>query len=136
MPFDYLSSTLPPPDEIEKLIVRTSITNSFPATAWPQIYLLDANYVLLDSLFTGTEKIEGASDTNGDGKADPQKQAPIDIDLPRSRMENLLNTRHILVKGRITTTDFPAIDVKLYSSYFLDYNVGMIAQLKLKTGNR
>lgn len=135
MPFDYLSSTLPPPDELEKLIVRTSITNSFPATAWPQIYLLDANYMMLDSLFTGTEKIEGASDTNGDGKADPQNQPPIDIDLPRSKIDNLLNTRYILAKGRITTTDFPAIDVKLYSSYFLDYKVGVIAQLKIKTGN-
>lgn len=134
MPFDYLSSTLPPPDELEKLIVRTSITNSFPATVWPQIYLLDENYLMLDSLFTGTEKIEGAGDTNGDGKADPQKQSPIDINLPRSKIDNLLNTRYILAKGRIATTDFPAIDVKLYSSYFLDYKVGLIAQLKIKTG--
>jgi hypothetical protein len=134
MPFDYLSSALPPPEELEKVIVRTSITNSFPASAWPQIYLLDANYNMLDSLFTGTEKIEGAGDTNGDGKADPLKQSPIDINLPRSRIDNLLNTRYIIVKGRITTTDFPAIDVKLYSSYFLDYKVGLIAQLKINTG--
>jgi hypothetical protein len=134
MDFDYLSSALPPPEEIEKLIVRTSITNSFPVTAYPQIYLLDAGYVVLDSLFTGTQKIEGATDTNGDGKADPHKQPPIDIDLPRSRIDNLLNTRYIIVKGRIMTTDFPSQDVKFYSSYFLDYNVGVIAQLKILTG--
>ena len=134
MVFDYLSSALPPPDELEKLIVRTSITNSFPATVWPQIYLLDANYVLLDSLFTGTEKIEGASDTNGDGKAEPQKQPALDIVLPRSKIDNLLNSRYIIAKGRITTTGFPTADIKLYSSYYLDYKVGVIAQLKIKTG--
>jgi hypothetical protein len=134
MPFDYLSSTLPPPDELEKLIVRTSIVNSFPVTVWPQIYLLDQNYALLDSLFTGTEKIEGASDTNGDGKTDPQKQPPIDIELPRVKIDNLLNSRYIIAKGRITTTGFPAADIKLYSSYYLDYKVGVIAQLKIKTG--
>jgi hypothetical protein len=39
-----------------------------------------------------------------------------------------------VVKGRILTTDFPMQDVKLYSSYFLDYNAGLIARLKIKTG--
>ena len=132
--FDYLSSSLPPPEEIEKLVVRTSITNSFPITAYPQIYLLDENRVLIDSLFTGSEMVEGASDTNGDGIADPAKQDPIDIDLPRSRIDNLMDARYILIKGSIMTTDFPSIDVKLYSTYFLDYNVGIIAQLKIQTG--
>lgn len=136
MDFDYLNSTLPPPEEIERLIIRTSITNSFPVTAYPQIYLLDANRMLLDSLFTGSQKIEGATDTNGDGKADPHKQPPIDIDLPRSRIDNLLNTRYLLVKGSIMTTDFPLLDVKLYTTYFLDCNIGLIAQLKINTGKR
>ncbi|MBI5009289.1 MAG: hypothetical protein HZB98_06505, partial [Bacteroidia bacterium] len=132
--FDYLSSSLPPPEEIEKLIIRTSITNSFPLTAHPQIYLLDENRVLIDSLFTGAEKIEGATDTNGDGKADPLKQSPIDIELTRSEIDNLLDARLLLIKASIVTTDFPGIDVKLYSTYYLDYNVGLIAQIKVKTG--
>jgi len=132
--FDYLSSSLPPPEEIEKLIIRTSITNSFPLTAHPQIYLLDENRILIDSLFTGTEKIEGATDTNGDGKADPLKQAPLDVELTRAEIDNLFDARFLLIKGSIMTTDFPGIDVKLYSTYFLDYNVGLIAQIKVKTG--
>jgi len=132
--FNYLSSGIPPPDQVEKLIVRTSITNSFPVSVYPQIYLMDGNFLLLDSLFTGTEKIEGAVDINGDGKADPQKQPPIDVILPRSRIDNLLNTKYLVTKGRIKTTDFPALDVKLYSTYYLDFNVGVIAQLKIKTG--
>jgi hypothetical protein len=134
--FDYLNSAIPPPEEVERLIVRTSITNSFPVTVYPQIYLLDENLLMLDSLFTGTEKIEGATDTNGDGIADPHKQPPIDIDLPRSDIDNLLSARYLLVRGRLMTTDFPDLDVKLYSSYFLDLNIGVIAQLKINTGQR
>lgn len=134
MTFDYLSSSLPPPEELEKLIVRSSIINSFPVSAQPQIYLLDENQVLLDSLFSWNEVIEGAADTNGDGKADPHKSAPIDIDLPRSKIDALFDTRYIIVKARLSTTDYPDTDVKLYSSYYLDYNVGVIAQLKIKTG--
>lgn len=134
MDFDYLSSSLPPPEEIERLIIRTSITNSFPVEASPQIYLMNAGRVIIDSLFTGTERIEGAVDTNGDGKADPHRQSPIDIDLPRSRIDNFFNTRYLLIKSRLMTTDFPAQDVKLYSSCFLDYEIGLIASLKIKTG--
>ena len=132
--FDELSSELPPPEEVERLIVRISMTNSFPVTVYPQIYLFDENFMMLDSLFTGTQKIDGATDTNGDGRADPQKQPPIDIDLPRSKIDNLLNSRYLLAKGRIMTTDFPALDVKLYSTYYLDLNIGLIAQLKINTG--
>ena len=134
MEFDYLSSSVPPPDELERLIVRSGIINSFPVTAQPQIYLLNQNRILLDSLFTGTVIIEGANDTNGDGKADPHKMPPIDIDLPRSKIDALFETRYIIIKARLNTTDYPSQDVKLYSSYFLKYNVGLIAQLKIKTG--
>jgi hypothetical protein len=132
--FDYLGSSLPPPEEIEKLIIRLSITNSFPVTAYPQIYLLDESRIVIDSLFTGVENIQGATDTNGDGKADPSKQEPLDIELTRTEIDNLFDTRFLLVKGSIMTTDFPNINVRLYSTYFLDYNVGLIAQIKVTTG--
>jgi hypothetical protein len=132
--FDYLSTSLPDPKELERLIVHINITNSFPVSLVPQIYLLDENRVLLDSLFTGVENIEGASDINGDGIADPHVQDPIDIDLPRVKIDNLKRTRYLITKGKIMTTNFPAEDVKFYTFYFLDYNIGLIAQLKIKTG--
>jgi hypothetical protein len=132
--FDYLSTTLPAPKELERVIVHLNITNSFPVTLYPQIYLLDENRMLLDSLFTGEEKIEGASDTNNDGIADPHKQDPIDIDLTRDKIDNLSNTHYLITRGKIMTTNFPVQDVKFYLSYYLDYNIGLIAQLKINTG--
>jgi hypothetical protein len=134
MKFDYLSTTLPAPEELERVIVRINITNSFPVAMNSQIYMLDENRVLLDSLFTQEIKIEGATDTDNDGMADPHQQDMIDVDLPRAKID-ILNTTHFLVtKGRITTTDFPVKDVKFYISYYMDYNIGLIAQLKINTG--
>jgi hypothetical protein len=134
MQFDYLSTTLPAPEELERVIVRINITNSFPVAMNSQIYMLDENRVLLDSLFTHEIKIEGASDTNNDGMADPHQQDMIDVDLPRSKIDILNNTYFLVTKGRITTTDFPVKDVKFYISYYMDYNIGLIAQLKINTG--
>lgn len=134
MSFDYLSTTLPAPEELERVIVRINITNSFPVAMSSQIYLLDQNRLLLDSLFTQEIKIEGASDTNNDGIADPHEQNTIDVDLPRSKIDVLNNTYFLVTKGKITTTDFPTKDVKFYLSYYMDYNIGLIAQLKINTG--
>jgi hypothetical protein len=134
MSFDYLNTSLPQPKELEKVIVRINITNSFPVAVYPQIYLLDENRMLLDSIFTGKETIEGAVDLNNDGIADPHKQDPVDIELSRSRIDNLFKTRFLVTKGKILTTNYPDEDVKFYSTYFLDYNVGVISQLNIDTG--
>ena len=135
IPFNYTGPELPSAEELESVIVRTSIINSFPADVWPQIYFLDGSYQVIDSLFTGTEKIDGATDNNGDGKADPNRQSPLDVLLPRSKIDNLLNTSYLRVKARISTTRFPNTDVKVYPSSFIDLRIGVIAKLKLDTGD-
>ncbi|TAL78317.1 MAG: hypothetical protein EPN88_02220 [Bacteroidetes bacterium] len=134
--FNYLSTTLPVPEELERVIVHINITNSFPVTIYPQVFLLDENRVLLDSLFTGNEKVEGASDTNNDGIADPLVQDPVNIDLPRAKIDILNRTRYLVTRGKIMTTNYPVQDVRFYSSYYLNYNIGLIAQLKINTGSK
>jgi len=134
--FDYLSTTLPVPEEIEQLIVQLNITNSFPVTLKPQVYLLDENRIMLDSLFNGSEEIKGATDTNGDGKADPYIQDPLYIDLPRKKIDAMGETHYLITKGELTTTDYPSTDVKFFSTYYLDYIVGLIAHLKINAGGK
>jgi hypothetical protein len=90
--------------------------------------------ILLDSLFKGEEMIEGATDLNGDGKTDPHIQDPVDIDLPRPTIDMLYHTRYLVTRGKILTTNFPDEDVRFYMSCFLDYNAGLLARLKIKTG--
>jgi hypothetical protein len=132
--FDFINSTIPAPEELERLIVRTNITNSFPVAMNAQIYMLDQNKVLLDSLFTQAITIEGAADINGDGLTDPHAQDAIDVDLPRNKIEMLNTTRFLVTKGWIATTDYPLKDVKFYIYQYLDFNIGLIAQLKINTG--
>jgi hypothetical protein len=134
--FDYMSNSLPAPEEIERAIIRISTTNGFPVTVIPQAYFLDGNGMLLDSLFEGPQQLQGASDNNGDGKADPTKMSPLDIDLPRDKIDILEATRFIITRGKVTTTNYPDEDVKFYSDYFLDYNIGLIVQLKINTGEK
>jgi len=134
--FNYLKTALPVPEELERVIIHINITNDFPVTVYPQVYLLDENHMLLDSLFAGNEKIEGATDSNNDGFADPHKLDPLDIDLPRAKIDILNKIRFLITKGKIMTTSFPNQDVKFYLSYYLDYNIGLIAQLKINTGRK
>lgn len=134
--FDYLSTALPVPEEIEQLIVQLNITNCFPVALKPQVYLLNENRILLDSLFTGSEEIEGATDTNGDGKADPHIQDPLYINLTRKKIDALGETYYLITKGELTTTNYPSADVKFYATCYLDYMIGLIAQLQINTGGK
>ncbi len=132
--FDFINTTIPAPEELERLIVRLNITNSFPVAMKAQVYLLGQNRVLLDSLFTSEITFDGAVDTNGDGLTDPHAQDVIDVDLPKNKIEILNNTHFLVTKGWIATTDYPLKDVKFYISHYLDFNIGLIAQLKINTG--
>ncbi len=134
MSFNYPKTSLLAPDRLEQLIIHINITNSFPVSVQPQIYLLDGNNMLIDSLFTGNLKIEGATDINNDGIADPHLQDPLDIVLSGSRIDNLYKTRRFLVKGKLSTTNFPVDDVRFYLSYFLDIKLGLIGKLKINPG--
>ena len=132
--FDYLSASLPVPEELDSLIARIRITNSFPVSVAPQVYLLDQNKVLLDSLIRKEQIIEGAVDTNDDGKVDPSPKT-IEVPVSRSTINILGKTRYLVTKGSLMTTGFlDNKDVKFYLSYYLEYNIGLIAQLKIKTG--
>jgi hypothetical protein len=100
----------------------------------PQAYFLDGNGTLLDSLFTEEQQIAGAEDTDGDGIADAKKLPPTDIELPHEKISLLEQTRYIVTRGKVITSNYPDEEVKFYSSYYLDYHVGLILQVKTNTG--
>jgi hypothetical protein len=132
--FSYLGTSLPVPREIDSLIVRLIVWNQFPVSVKPQIYLLDENRLLLDSLFHDEQAIDGAKETDSDGKFKPLEQK-ISIGLSAETIQYLTQTHYIVTSGKIETSNFPDY-VKFYTDYILKYNIGLIAQLTINTGEK
>lgn len=103
---------LPFPDGIQLFLIRANIHNAFPIDATVHIHLLDAQYQIIDSIWTTRPgeigrkpfEIEGAP-VNSAGHVIRPEVAQLEIPLSRGQIENLEKTRHIKIKGILNTSD-------------------------------
>jgi hypothetical protein len=128
-----------PPEEIKRLAFRLNFTNGLPIDIYAQMYFTDENYAVLDSIFDEPRIVEGAMDNDGDGKVDPIQNNPIEVEFPRTKIDNISETRYIFLTGKISTTNYdmvPPENVKFYKDYFIDVYIGVIGDIELNsTGN-
>ncbi len=131
-----------PPEEIKSLTFRLNCTNGLPLNIFMQVFFADENGLVLDSLFTDLQDplrlVPGATDTDGDGKADPLEAEPVEIKMDRERIDNISSTRYIFLYSRLTTTGYdniPPVNVRLYTDYFFTAHLGAIAELDVNSEN-
>lgn len=123
-------------EQIQRLIFRLNITNGFPVEIDTRVYFADNEYSILDSMFTSTEKIIGASDTDGDGIADPNEDQTVDVELDSERVDKIQDAKYLIMQGRISTTNAdssPPESHKFYSDYKIEAYIGVIADLELNS---
>lgn len=129
-----------PPEEIKSLTFRLNFINGLPVDIGFQVYFLDGSGTRLDSLFNDLQDplrlVPGATDTNGDGKADPRTADPIEIVIDRDRIDNISSTRYLFLEGRFTTVGFdnePPGNVRFFTDYFFTAHLGVIAELDVNS---
>lgn len=136
--FNFESFYDNPPEEIQRLAFRINAINGFPVNINMQGYFMDENFTVLDSMFNSMNDegriITGATDTDGDGKVDPYENDPVEIEFTREKIDNISESKYLVVQGRLNTTNFEQKEnVKIYTSYFLDAYIGIIGNLEVNT---
>ncbi len=120
-------------DEIDNALVRTRVENGFPIQAELQLVFTDGNFMPLDSLYSqGQEIIIPSAPVGSNGRSTSTALKDTDTELTQSRFQNLVNTKHILVKARLETTNGSAAapdTITFLPSYKLDIAVGIKAQI-------
>ncbi len=121
-------------EELKQLTFRLNFKNGFPVEINSQIYFADASYQILDSLFIDDNLIEGAIDSDGDEIFEPVDSPVLSVTIDRDKVEKIESTKYILIRGRIATTDAAQKqNVKFYSFYTLEANLGVIATIETNT---
>ncbi len=92
--------------------------NGFPFDAGLQIYTLNENNVVTDSLFAYANTIDEAP-INSSLRATGKKLTKIVIPISESRMNLLFNTPKVVLKAKFNTSAQPQY-IKIYSDYSLD----------------
>lgn len=120
--------------EVESVLLRINIKNGFPVNVKMQLVFLDENYNPLDSLFAkGFEEIMLPGQVDATGKVIAPTSKISDVVFDQARVPNLLNARHVVVKGEAESLEGTTGKVvKIYDTYKLDVKLGLQVQGSIK----
>lgn len=120
---------------IKRALVRIDIQNGFPTEAYGQIYFVDNNYNILDSLFyTYEERVLAAADVDANGRVLDYSRKVTKIEYDNDRLEKLRNCTHVIYGAQANTTDAttdPDKVVKIYSDYRVKFDIGFEVDLEV-----
>ncbi|OFX76498.1 MAG: hypothetical protein A2X12_02950 [Bacteroidetes bacterium GWE2_29_8] len=121
-------------EKIEAVKFKINIENGFPVETFMQVYFVDENYNLLDSIFAGgfTKAIKSAITDPATERVTSSVKSVIEANMTKDRLQNIYKVKYIFAKAVLNTEDNATKDVKFYSDYFLDVKIGVQAQFKLE----
>ena len=131
--FQFTDFYDPATQKIKKMSFALDFINSFPIEVDAQIYFIDENRILLDSMFDKPFTLQGGEDMDNDGKTDPSLSETTIVEIDSEKLERIKSTRYLLNKAMVHTTNSdasPPQNVKFYSDYSLKANLGAIFEME------
>lgn len=118
--------------DIEYMLFRVNILNGFPVDVNFQIYFVDDQYRVLDSLLSASSLIlqSGIVGPAPDYKVIQPGSKMTDLVLNESRVSRISNCKHLIERSSFSTTNQGSQIVKIYSDYYIDFRLGFQFQLK------
>jgi hypothetical protein len=136
IPFSLASTTSKSTstDAIQSGVLTLIASNGFPMQANVQLYFLDGNYNVLDSLLTSTASI-AAGQLNNNCMVVSPTQSKIPAAFNETQLNQIKLAKYALVKAYFTTV--PNSQCSNYVTIYSDYNLGIAitGQFNYYTGN-
>lgn len=96
---------------------KLNTKNYFPFDVAVQIYFVDENLTVTDSLLSNTEKILLAGSINSDGRVIFPQEKITYIDFTQNRINNLKESRFLILQLKANSTNSGNDNIQLYSDY-------------------
>ena len=109
--YDFNGSKL---EEVEYALFRLGSSNGFPINAHIQLYFLDNNGALIDSLIYDDSKVLEAGLTNDIGKVTEPTAKDIDVLVPKNRLGPISTSTRILLRATLDTPENDTRSVRIY----------------------
>ncbi|HTB31704.1 MAG TPA: hypothetical protein VK808_06740 [Bacteroidia bacterium] len=100
-----------------KLTIYAS--NGFPFSAGLQMYLLNQNNVVFDSIFIPTQTIAAGIVNPSTGKVTTAQNSVLTVSLDVMRTQELFNTKNAILYAKFNMGSLPSTYVSIYSNYQL-----------------
>lgn len=118
-------------DHVEWILFKLYTNNMFPVDGDVQLYFCDSNYVVVDSLLNPFDRVLNAA-TPGpapDYIVINSREKLVEQTIEGPRIDNLVPTKHIIIRARLDTYNSGLDLVKIYSYYRLDVRLSAQVQL-------
>ena len=119
-------------EEIIRVMFRINTYNGFPAYANAQVYFLDINDQIVDSLFSSSPLLLEPGTIVGDGESVNKSHHQTDVVFTQDKVDNLSTVRNILVQGSIQNLELDTTLIDYYPKYSIDIQMGLQVELGLK----
>ena len=117
---------------VESLMIRTTLENGFPIDTKFQVYFTDENFNVLDSLVNGDQLLMPSAIVNPvTGKVISSTTKSTDHTLDRARILKIMNAKKLILKAGASSANNSTTNVKIYSNYKFNVNIGAIAKVTL-----
>ena len=102
--------------KINSLTINFAAQNGFPLGVNAQVYFVDENYTIIDSLFS-ERRLDLKPATVSNGIANQTVDTEESITITADRMDNILEAKYLIPHILFSTPDANTTQVKLYSTY-------------------
>jgi len=117
-------------ENIKSFMFHLATENALPLEASIQVYFMDDNDEILDSLFNEQNwNILPSGIVDDDGKVIMPSYYEVDIPLTDSQIDNVFITEWVMFMIFMETTDQGSRDIKFYSSNYLSFQLGAKAEV-------
>ena len=117
---------------IESLMIRTTLENGFPFDTKFQVYFTDNTFNILDSLVYSDPLLMPSANIDAvSGKVTGSVVKTTDHTLDRDRILKIMNSEKLILRAAITSANNGNTNVKIYSNYKFNVNLGAIAKVTL-----
>ena len=106
--------------------------NTLPVDMELQMYFVDANGTVMDSLFTSERLLVESAPVDGNGEVNGVKKVESFIDVTETQLNAIRNSKKVLMKAFLTSSNNGTVGVNIKSSQGLDVKMGVKAKIKSK----
>ena len=120
-------------DYIENLELILEVKNSLPMNVEMQLYFVDENYEILDSMFVD-DKVLISPTLNIEDKVDNPNEYELKVEFEKTRIEGIKPTKNILINANVyTQASGSGRTVKFYSYYDVGFKLKMNADFSINS---
>ena len=116
---------------ISSATIRVNVENEFPLEGKLAVYIVDENYVILDSLTNGLGVLIQAATVDSSGETIDVAQKRSDLLANEDAILNLRNSSKIIIVTKLGSSNNGSA-VKIYSTYSMRIKLGLMAKVNFE----